>query len=337
MAESLNAKFLELDKNEEQVYESQYDSSDYHPDQFGVGKVTSKVFEEMYDEQDEWETFFTTMFLIGIFMIPLQLIFSDDIKPYDTYIIEKIQFYVIYTNFFIEYCFKYLIMILSFVANIKFFLSVTIFFYLCFDPGVAYKTSLIAGCGSYIVFILKVISHDSRPFWVSANVEPGICKLSFGSPSLDVFVGMLYSHYIFFCTERALMSNDVIINMNRSAIQVSKYVSIFLMALNAFVGVAYFSLGVNFIYQILISFFYGFIIIRIIIIFNKDIDHFANGSRFIKEISNVSSIMVMFFVTILSIISCIIYEIVNSELLIPREWSENISVKNNLCLESLFL
>ena len=66
--------------------------------------------------------------------------------------------------------------------------------------------------------------------------------------------------------------------------------------------------------------------IRILVIFNKDLDHFANGSRFIKEISNVSTIMVMFFVLTLSIISCIIYEIVGQELLIPREWSDNITV-----------
>jgi hypothetical protein len=76
----------------------------------------------------------------------------------------------------------------------------------------------------------------------------------------------------------------------------------------------------------LISFFYGFILIRILVIFNKDIDHFANGSRFIKEISNVSTIMVMFFVLTLSVISCIIYEIVGQDLSIPRDWSENISV-----------
>jgi hypothetical protein len=264
---------------------------------------------------------------MGIILIPLQLILADEIKPYDAYIIENIQYYVIYTDFFLTYCFKFIVTTLNWMANVKFFISVTVFFYLCFDPGVAYKCSIVAGCGSYIVFILKVITHDSRPFWISSKVEPGLCKLSFGSPSLDVFVGMLYSHYIFFCTKRALMSNDDIINLNRSAIIVSKYVSIVLMIFNAIVGILYFCLGVNFIYQILMSFFYGFILIRIIIIFNKDLDHFANGSRFIKEISNVSTIMMMFFVLILSIISCIIYEITNQDLLIPRDWSENISVK----------
>lgn len=332
MAESLTTKFLEFEKKQQvdEGYETQFDSSEYHPEHFGVGLVTGKVFEEIYEQQDEWETFFTTMFFLGIFLIPLQLIFADDIKPYDAYVIISVQNYLIYTDFFMKYCYSFVLNTLTFVANKKFYLSITVFFYLCFDPGVAFKTSLVAGCGSYIVFILKIISHDSRPFWVTTGVEPGLCKMSFGSPSLDVFVGMLYSHYTFFCTERALMSNDDIINLNRSAIVVSKYVSIILMGLNAYVAIFYFAFGVNFIYQILISFFYGFIIIRIIIIFNKDLDHFANGSRFIKEISNVSTIMVMFFVTILAIIACIIYDIIHPELQIPREWSENINVNLNL-------
>lgn len=343
MAESLTNRFIELDnKNREMTYETEFDSSEYHPEHFGVGTVTGKVFEEIYDQQDEWEIFFTTMFFIGIFLIPLQLIFADDIKPYDAYIIQNIQYYLVNTDLFMSYGMLILRYMLEWVANVKFFISMTVFFYLCFDPGVAFKTCLIAGCGSYLVFILKIITHDSRPFWVSSEIKPGLCKLSFGSPSLDVFVGMLYSHYIFFCTDRALRSSDEIITMNRESVETSKYVSIVLMVFNALIGIFYFCIGENFIYQILITFFYGFILIRILVIFNKDIDHFSNGSRFIKEISNVSTIMTMFFVLCLSITSCIIYEIVGQDLLIPREWSDNISVSlfiimqilndNSLCL-----
>jgi hypothetical protein len=327
MAESLTNKFFEQDKiNKEPLYKSQFDSSEYHPDQFGVGAVTGKVFEELYEEQDEWEIFFTTMFFLGIILIPLQLIFADDLKPYDAFLIGKIQFQILNSSSFVKMCFDWIFYFLTYVANYRFFTSITIFFYLCFDPGVAFKKSLVAGCGVYLVFILKIIIHDSRPFWISQDIQPSLCKISFGSPSLDVFVGMLYSHYVFFCTQRALMSDDPIIAKNRSAVQVSFYFSIILMCINALLGISYIALGENFIYQILITFFYGFIIIRIIIIFNKDIDHFANGSRFIIGISNVSTIFVMFMIIILSLTSCIIYVIVNQDLLISREWSKNISV-----------
>lgn len=342
MAESLTTKFFEQDKiNEEPTYKSQFDSSEYHPDQFGVGTVTGKVFEELYEEQDEWEIFFTTMFFLGIILIPIQLIFADDLKPFDSYLIENIQNFISNSTGLVRTTLDWIFYFLAYVANYRFFTSITIFFYLCFDPGVAYKTSLVAGCGVYLVFILKIIIHDSRPFWTSPDIKTSLCKISFGSPSLDVFVGMLYSHYIFFCTQRALMSDDPIIEKNRSAVQVSFYFSILLMCLNASLGISYFCLGENFIYQILITFFYGFIIIRITIIFNKDIDHFANGSRFILGISNVSTIIVMFLIIILSLTSCIIYEIVNQDLLISREWSKNISVRikynYNLKILKIFL
>lgn len=325
-ANSLTTKFFEQEKkNIEPNYDTDFDSSDYHPEHFGLGGFTGKVFEEIDDVQDEWETFFTTMFFIGIILIPLQLIFADDIKPFDAYLIENIQFYFVKSNY-VHYFFKFIVDYLNWIANIRFFTSITVFFYLCFDPGVAYKTSLVAGCGAYIVFILKLIIHDSRPFWIYPDITPGLCRQSFGSPSLDVFVGMLYSHYLYFCTTRALMSDDPIIDNNRAPMEFSVYISIGLIITNILVGIFYFCLGENFIYQIFITFFYGFILIRVIIIFNKDIDHFANGSRFIIGISNVSTILVMFSVTTLSIIACIIFEIVNKDLLIPREWAVNISV-----------
>jgi hypothetical protein len=324
MAESLTSAFLE-EKNKEINYITEFNSSEYKPEHFGVGGVTSKVLEEIHEEQDEWEIFFTTMFFLGIVLIPLQLIFADDIKPYDAYLLKLIQENIIYFNDTIISYFTIFVTFLSTSSNVRFLSSITVFFYLCFDPGVAYKTALVAGCGSYIVFILKLIIHDARPYWVYPDIEPGLCRISFGCPSLDVFIGMLYSHYIFFCTTRALKSKDAIVRMNRNAIEVSKIFSIILIICNIFVGILYTILGENFIYQIFITFFYGFILIRIVIIFNKDIDHFANGSRFVKQISNVSVIVVMFTVTTLAIAACIIYEVVNKDLLIPREWTANIA------------
>jgi len=328
MADSLNSEFLRNDdRNKEVIYVTEFDSSEYRPEHFGVGGVTSKVLEEIHEEQDEWEIFFTTMFFLGVVLIPLQLIFADDIKPYDSYILKVIQKYIVLSDKTLPPYMSFIITFLSTSSNVRFLSSITVFFYLCFDPGVAYKTALVAGCGSYIVFILKLIIHDARPYWVFPDLYPGLCRISFGCPSLDVFIGMLYSHYIFFCTSRALKSKDAIVKMNRSAIEISEKCSIFLIICNIFVGFFYAIMGENFIYQIFITFFYGFILIRIVIIFNKDIDHFANGSRYVKQISNVSTIIVMFSVTILAITACLIFEIVNKDLLIPREWTSNISVK----------
>ena len=97
MRESLTTAFLEQ-KNKDINYVTEFDSSEYKPEHFGVGGVTSKVLEEIHEEQDEWELFFTTMFFLGIVLIPLQLIFADNIKPYDAYLLKLIQEYVIYSN-----------------------------------------------------------------------------------------------------------------------------------------------------------------------------------------------------------------------------------------------
>ncbi len=294
--------------------------------QFVAGGIAKKLLEEIHDEQDEWEVFFSTMFFTGILLIPLQLIFSDFIKPYDASLIEMIQINVVYSFDFVTLWLTTLESILNFTANVKFLTSVIIFFYLCFDPGVAFKTALIAGSGTYIVFILKIIIHDARPFWINPNIIPGLCRISFGCPSLDIFVGMLYSNYLLFCTTRARNSNDVIVMKGKDQLDFSSSVAWIMIFLNILVGILYTFLGENFFYQTLITFFYGFILIRIVIVFNKDIDHYANGSRFISEISNMACVIAMFSVSIMAILACLIYEIVNKDLLIPRDWIVNISV-----------
>ena len=335
MEESFTDKLILQEKKNE--YEnvlnntSIYDSSDYHPDEFGLGIFSGKVLEEIKEEHDSWENFMTTMFLIGIILIPIQLIFSDKIKSFDIKIIKFLQ-KNLKIDFFLQN--KIILNSILFFSNINFYLSIVVLFYLSFDSGIAFKTSLISNIGIFFVFVFKLIIHDSRPFWIDSEVKNYLCKLSFGSPSIDIFVGMLSSHYLYFCSSRALQSDDHFINKSRYEIIFSEKLSFFLIGLNFFNGIFYVLIGTHFIYQILVSYFYGFILIRIVIIFNKEIDSFSNGARFIISISNLLSIYVMFIVTILSIISSITYSIVKDDLIIPREWEINISKKCNININS---
>ena len=330
MEESFTERLLKQEKkNEEILYNNNnltntnlYDSSEYHPDQFGLGAFSGKVLEEIKEDHDDWENFMTTMFLLGIILIPLQLIFADNIKPFDIYLIKIIQKYVYRNNIVTN---QYLYGFFSFCSSMDFYMSMTVFFYLCFDSGIAFKTSLVGNIGTFFVFIFKLIIHDSRPFWIDSDIVSGICKLSFGSPSMDCFVGMLYSHYMYFCTERALMSDDKFIDKSRKELIISKYFSLFLMIMNYLNGVFYVCIGGNFIYQILVSYFYGFIVIRIVQVFNKEIDSFFFFLRYIISISNTFLIYVMFTVCILSLIACITYSIVSDDLIIPRGWEININ------------
>lgn len=316
---------LDLDSNDS-IMEAQ---------EYFAGGIAEKLLEEIHDEQDEFEIFFSTMFFMGILLIPLQIIFSDYIKPYDAKLIEIIQYYSI--NLFQSTSLSVFEEYLNIFSNGKILTSVTIFFYLCFDPGVAFKTTIIAGTSTYIVYILKVIISDSRPFWISPNVIPGLCRLSFGCPSLDVFVGMVYSNYLLFCTSRAINSDDIIVKKGLEQINFSEKVAWSMIILNICIGIIYIILGENFIYQILISFLYGFILIRIVIVFNKDIDYYTNGSRFVLEISNMACIIAIFVVSIMAIIASLIYEIINKDFLIPREWIINISVNFLIFIQFNFL
>ena len=60
-----------------------------------------------------------------------------------------------------------------------------------------------------------------------------------------------------------------------------------------------------YIYQILITYFYGFIVLRIVIVFNTKIDSYKNGTRFILTMSNAFVINVLFIVGV-SCVECFI-------------------------------
>jgi len=329
---SFTSIFLQQDKKNKDQQGSfnnlNLDSNDsiIEGQEYFAGGIAEKLLEEIHDEQDEFEIFFSTMFFMGILLIPLQIIFSDYIKPYDAKLIEIIQ------SYFIKIFQNSDIWLLSFekylniFSDAKILTSVTIFFYLCFDPGVAFKTTIVAGTSTYIVYILKVIITDSRPYWITPNVIPGLCRLSFGCPSLDVFVGMVYSNYLLFCTSRAINSDDIIVNKGIEQIKFSEKIAWCMILLNIIVGITFILMGENFIYQILISFFYGFIMIRIVIVFNKDIDYYTNGSRFVLEISNMACLIALFVVSIMAIMASLIYEVIDKDFLIPRDWIVNISV-----------
>jgi hypothetical protein len=66
------------------------------------------------------------------------------------------------------------------------------------------------------------------------------------------------------------MSNDKFINKSRSFILYSKHLSLLLIFINYINGLFFIYQGEHYIYQILIAYFYGFIVIRIVIVFNKE-------------------------------------------------------------------
>ena len=314
MEESFTEHLLNQRRNKNKINDEEYTGLS----QFGVfsGKVLGEINEQRY-YYDTWENVLTVLFVIGVVLIPIQLIFADDLKYVDMCIMNVVH------NIFINYdnsdnsgngSFVY--NCISFCSDISFYMSVLVLIYIAVDSGIAFKTLIIGNISSFLVYILKLITHDTRPYWSTShynnNNNNTQIKHSYASPSLTCFVGMLYTHYLHFNINRALMSNDKFINKSRSFILRSKHLSLLLIFINYINGLFFIYQGEHYIYQILITYFYGFIVIRIVIVFNKEIDSYTNGTRFILTISNAFVIHVLFIVSVFAVVAgcayCVMYD-----------------------------
>ena len=86
------------------------------------------------------------LFVVGVVLIPIQLIFADDLKYVDMCIMNVVH--NIFTNndnsdndsssssSFIYNC-------ISFCSDISFYMSILVFIYIAVDSGIAFKTLII--------------------------------------------------------------------------------------------------------------------------------------------------------------------------------------------------
>jgi len=137
---------------------------------------------------------------------------------------------------------------------------------------------------------------------------------------------MVYLYYLRFCINRAINSDDIIVSQNLRYLEESMKLNYILTIMFTMVGFFHVLFGENFIYQILITFFYTFIFIRILIVFNKEIDYISNGARFLVDISNEVTVGTFFIINTFALFSVIFYSIMKVDLEIPLSWRENINV-----------
>jgi hypothetical protein len=281
------------------------------------------VLEEINEVQTSLVNFFTLMFEIGVLLIPIQIIIYNDIKPYEISAILYLQSYFNVRNLSAPVFYFYKL-ILSF-SSMNFLTSLNIFFYFFTDALVSFKVCLLLGSCTYITYALKLIIHDSRPFWIHPYIVGLRCKTSFGCPTLDVFMGMFYFNYLFFNLSKRQHYRHLDATV-KYLLGISKYICLFFIAITLLVGCIHVLFGENFIYQIIFSIFYVYLFLRIIIIFDELINHYAKYSRIKETTSRKVAINIFFTVLVLSILSLILYSITSYDLQIPLEWSENISV-----------
>lgn len=284
------------------------------------------VLEEISEVQTSLVKFFTLMFEIGILLIPIQIIIYEDIKPYEIIAIHGLQnvFNLSNLNNYSFYIYK---IILSF-SSINFLTSFNVFIYFFTDTLVSLKVCFLLGSCSYIVYVLKLIIHDSRPFWIDPLVTGIRCKTSFGCPSLDVFTGMFYFNFLIFNLAKR---NKKKLDPNlKWLLRATKYISLIFIGLNVLIGFIHILFGENFIYQVIFSIFYVYLFLRVIITFDELINHYTKNAREEDTTSRMVSINIFFCVLIFSILSLVFYSITSYDLTIPLIWSENIAVKFSL-------
>jgi hypothetical protein len=281
------------------------------------------VLEEISEVQTSLVNFFTLMFEIGILLIPIQMIIYEDIKPYEIKAIQSIQNYFDLSNLS-YYSFYFFKLILSF-SSISFLTSFNVFIYFFTDTLVSLKVCFVLGSCSYIVYVFKLIIHDSRPFWIDPSVFGLRCKTSFGCPSLDVFTGMFYFNFLLFNLAKRLNIKNLDPNL-KILLKLMKYISLIFIGFNIIIGFIHILFGENFIYQVIFSIFYVYLYLRVIITFDELINHYAKNARLQDTTSRMVSIKLFFTVIIFSIFSLVFYSITSYDLTIPLTWSENIAV-----------
>lgn len=316
----------EHDNNHNVYYQINNDDNEENDDKpikviGNLGGFAEAVLEELSDDQDNLENFLTTMFLLGVLLIPLLLIFSEYIKPYDRSVIIYIQ----NTSLYKGELFRMISKITNMVYTLKFHTSFCVFLYLAIDPGVAFKVASTAGLTTYLGFYLEALIHDSRPYWVSADIKPAFCHVNFGCPSINILSGFLYYNLLYFNLNRAINAKDPFTSKNKLWLQIGSFLSLVLIVFNYLLGIELICNGENYIYQIAVTYFFGFVIIRILITFNKEIDYIINGTRYILHISNYMIIWVFLYILSLACLSWVIYSIIHPTLLIPKEYIQNIN------------
>ena len=137
---------------------------------------------------------------------------------------------------------------------------------------------------------------------------------------------MVFYHYMRFCITKAINSNDPIVKKNLWYLDIAHYIATILLIANVITGIIDVCLGHQFFYQLLLTFLYGYMTIRVLFMFNKDIDYYTNGARYIISVSNGFTIIMFFMVLVISMTITCIYDLTYVDLVMPSLWKNNLNV-----------
>lgn len=252
------------------------------------------------------ERFFTFMFFLALVTIPIQLLFSDYLREIDNSLLLSLQAILSESPSAASY-FEQISSVLFYISHINFTLSIIAFIYFFADPGLAIKSLVCLTVSIFISFMLKFIMQDVRPFWQDSLITPIVCKLSFASPSHDLLTVTVFVYCLLFSIRKAVVSKDILIKESIDNIQIIQVLAIFLAILYFIMGLLLPLLGLTYVYQIIATYLYAFMLVRIFIKFNKALDYLTNCLRFVHHISNEILFFCFLAITSSAMIGCVLY------------------------------
>ena len=135
--------------------------------------------------------------------------------------------------------------------------------YLGTDCLIAFKSSLLAIFGTYIIMVIKFFMKEPRPFWETNDIKSTNCDLTFSSPDRHAFNLLFFWMYVNYqyLWKYSARPNKFLVGAIGSCIIVIYILSAFIQA--------YF--GLNYIHQSLIGGMIALIYLAVCVIFDDEI------------------------------------------------------------------
>jgi hypothetical protein len=148
-----------------------------------------------------------------------------------------------------------------------------LFFYLCTDSLIAFKSAIITCFGLYTITFLKLLYKDGRPFWLNSEIYGFDCSFDFAGPGYHLFTITFFWSYniIMYCMKYTEKVNGHLVRFY--------FLLVILMAL--WIVVAGLYTGTIFIYQNVLGLLYGLIFLVLCMNFDTEIHKMCEKTGFI--------------------------------------------------------
>ncbi|MFO8037366.1 MAG: phosphatase PAP2 family protein [Anaerolineales bacterium] len=186
----------------------------------------------------------------------------------------------------------------TFLGNEEFYLLVMPALYWCVDKILGIQIGVLLLLSGGTNFLLKLLFHSPRPFWVSSKVKNIVSAENFGFPSGHAQNAASLWGYIALRTKRGWLKAGVIL-------------VIFL------IGVSRIILGVHFVHDVLVGWMVGIVLLILFLLLERPVSTWYAKQPFRKQI------LTGFLSSLVLIILALLFFSLLMDYQIPSAWIQN--------------